>query len=193
MTTKLLKAPLLAILLCGLPLVAADDSKTAKVPKDKFFVGAGLGLGGYGIGGPSVSAGYIHYFPKDTFIDNKFRQGIRAYGSVGFSYESVSDWSGTLSYLYLPVIVGADYLLDFNPGEKFVWGIFAGAGLGFRYAHISYESKYYGGLSPSGPSSFGIAYAIRAGGSLTINNTHRIDVSSGFGMSYFGVNYSFLF
>lgn len=164
MTTKLLKAPLLATLLCGLPLIAADDSETAKVPKDKFFVGAGLGLGGYGIGGPSVSAGYIHYFPKDTFIDNKFRQGIRAYGSVGFSYESVSDWSGTLSYLYLPVIVGADYLLDFNPGEKFVWGIFGG------------------------PSSFGIAYAIRAGGSLTINNTHRIDVSSGF-----GVNYSFLF
>ena len=192
MKAKLLKAPLLAALLCGLPLVAMD--KTAKVPKDKFFVGAGLSLGGlgYSLGGLTAHAGYIHYFPKDTFIEGKLRQGIRAYGSVSYGYGSNTSLYSKWSYHYIPVIVGADYLLDLNPGEKFVWGLFAGAGVGFVSLTTNYD---WNGTFPyeTNSSDFGIAYSVRAGGSLTIENKHRLDLTLGYGYSYLNLYYSLLF
>ena len=185
--TSSLKSSLVAAMLLASPLLSADSPKTAKVPNDKIFIGAGVGLGGYGMFGLEASVGYIHYFPKDTFIADKFRQGIRAYGSVGFSHNSTSYARYNWSYNYVPIIVGADYLLDFNPGEKYVWGIFAGLGVGFLYTSTTYE------YTKTSSSAYGVGYAARAGGSLTIDNAHRLDLDFGFGVSNLTLRYAYLF
>lgn len=185
-TTSFLRNISLAFVL-GL---SAANVANAKEAKSGMFVGAGAGLGGFGAGFLSAEAviGYQHYFPKEYNIAGKFRQGIRGYGSVGYSYGSDSGWGWDYSYHYFPITANVDWIIEFNPKEKYVWGAFAGIGAGIQPTIISHTDKHWSRDSYTA-SSFGAAWGIQAGGSLTIENTHRIEAGLGVGNSIIGARY----
>ena len=165
----------------------------------KFFVGAGATfLGGEMYFGAEALAGYQYYFPKEYYIVDKFRQGIRGYGVVGYGF-----WSDSHTYYYgdkwsytthsFPILAFVDYTLDFTPKEKYVWGIFGGIGLGAlpRYGIYTYiDREYAGAYNRSGSATnFDFGWAVRTGGSLTIDNKHRFELSFGAGYQYLGLRY----
>lgn len=188
-TTSFLRNISLAFVL-GL---SAANVANAKEAKSGMFVGAGAGLGGfsYGLLNAEFVAGYQHYFPKEYNIAGKFRQGIRGYGSVGYSYGSDSGWGWDYSYHFFPITANVDWIIEFNPKEKFVWGAFAGIGLGFVAGISNYTDKdRWSGYDASySTSSFGVAWGVQAGGSLTIENTHRIEAGLGVGNAIIGARY----
>ena len=162
----------------------------------KFFIGAGATfLGGEMYFGAEALAGYQYYFPKEYYIVDKFRQGIRGYGVVGYGFWSDSytyydgdKWSYTTHSF--PILAFVDYTLDFTPKEKYVWGIFGGIGLGVVPIIHSYTSRSIYGLGSSGSATnFDVGWAVRTGGSLTIDNKHRFELSLGGGYQYVGLRY----
>lgn len=172
------------------------DSSAASTDEDRarVFVGAGLGVGGYGMVGAEITAGYHYFFPKEQYLADQFRQGVRAYASAGYSYDSFSTSSWQYSYHYVPIMVGVDYTLDFNPQSKFVWGTYVGAGVGFlggfhqakdKLPQIGYDASY-------SYNRFGVAYDVHVGGSLTIANRHRLELDVGGGSSYLSLRYLLL-
>ncbi len=188
-TTSFLRNISLAFVL-GL---SAANVANAKEAKSGMFIGAGAGLGGFGAGFLSAEAviGYQHYFPKEYNIAGKFRQGIRGYGSVGYSYGSDSGWGWDYSYHFFPITANVDWTIEFNPKEKYVWGAFAGVGLGFQalITHHTDKDRWSGYDASYSTSGFGAAWGIQAGGSLTIENTHRIEAGLGVGNSIIGARY----
>lgn len=171
-----------------------SHSANANQDKDKIFIGGGLMLGGYGSIGAEFTGGWQHYFPH--YIAKRFRQGIRVWGSVGYSYDGSDNsyrYSSRYTYHYFPVLAGADYTIDFTPHKKFVWSAFAGLGIGFMpiYETYTYNGYYYDEYHTY--TRFRVGYTIRSGGAVTINNTHRIEASFGSGISYLTLRYMFLF
>lgn len=179
-------------LACVLGLSVANVAN-AKEAKSGMFIGASAGLGGfaYGLLNTEFVAGYQHNFPKEWYIARKFRHGIRGYGSVGYSYGSDTTRSWEYSYHYLPITANVDWFIEFNPKEKYVWGAFAGGGLGFvagitnatdKEPWIVYDASYT-------TTAFDIRVNAHVGGSLTIENTHRIEAGYGIGNALVGVRY----
>ncbi|MCH5313542.1 MAG: hypothetical protein J1E28_03975 [Helicobacter sp.] len=151
--------------------------------EDKIFGGIQLGLGGVGDYDVGGIVGYMHYFPKKYYIADQFRQGVRGVFEVSYMQKSYNYWGGKYTYGSVYGVLGADYLLDFNPKDKFVYGIFAGLGLG--YLNVFSKDWY------ASASAFGID--VRFGGSLTISQTHRFELALGSGYSLLGLRYMFLF
>lgn len=161
----------LTAIICSLAFGTLQAENAAKSNDSqgygKFFIGAGATfLGGEMHFGAEALAGYQYYFPKEYYIADKFRQGVRGYGVVGYGFwgNSNTDWDGDKwSYTThsFPILAFVDYTLDFTPKEKYVWGIFGGIGL----------------------------WAVRTGGSLTIDNKHRFELSFGAGYQYLGLRY----
>ncbi|WP_407379368.1 outer membrane beta-barrel protein [Helicobacter sp.] len=162
----------------------------------KFFIGAGATFFGWKAQvGAEALAGYQYYFPKEYYIVDKFRQGIRGYGVVayGFYGDGGTDFDGNKYSQALhsfPILAFVDYTLDFTPKEKYVWGIFGGIGLGVVPIIHSYTSRSIYGLGSSGSATnFDVGWAVRTGGSLTIDNKHRFELSLGGGYQYVGLRY----
>lgn len=171
-------------LACVLGLSVANVAN-AKEAKNGMFIGAGAGLGGfaYGLLNAEFVAGYQHNFPKEWYIARKFRHGIRGYGSVGYSYGSdTTSRYREYSYHYFPITANVDWFIEFNPKEKYVWGAFAGGGVGFTPRYEIHTDKDY-------TAAFGIGVNAHAGGSLTIENTHRIEAGFGIGNALVGARY----
>lgn len=165
----------------------------------KFFIGAGATFFGWKAQvGAEALAGYQYYFPKEYYIVDKFRQGIRGYGVVayGFYGDGGTDFDGNKYSQALhsfPILAFVDYTLDFTPKEKYVWGIFGGIGLGAlpRYGTYTYTDREYAGAynSSGSATNFDVGWAVRTGGSLTIDNKHRFELSLGGGYQYVGLRY----
>ena len=165
----------------------------------KFFIGAGATFFGWKAQvGAEALAGYQYYFPKEYYIVDKFRQGIRGYGVVayGFYGDGGTDFDGNKYSQALhsfPILAFVDYTLDFTPKEKYVWGIFGGIGLGAlpRYGTYTYTDRQYAGAynSSGSATNFDFGWAVRTGGSLTIDNKHRFELSLGGGYQYVGLRY----
>lgn len=194
----------LTAIICSLAFGTLQAENAAKSNDSqgygKFFIGAGATfIGGQMHFGAEALAGYQYYFPKEYYIVDKFRQGIRGYGVVGYGFWSDSytyydgdKWSHTTHSF--PILAFVDYTLDFTPKEKYVWGIFGGIGLGAlpRYeTHTFTDRGYAGGAYNSSGSvtNFDFGWAVRTGGSLTIDNKHRFELSFGAGYQYLGLRY----
>ncbi len=164
-------------------IIATMSVSSMWANEDKVFVGAEIGLGGFGNFSIGGNAGYIHYFPKKYYIADKFRQGVRGVLEASYTSMSYSYFGGKYSYGGVYIVGGADYLLDFNPKDKVVWGIFGGLGLG--YVNV-FSKEWY-----ASASSFGFDF--RFGGSATIDKTHRFELALGSGFSTLGLRYMLLF
>ena len=190
----------LTAIICSLAFGTLQAENAAKSNDSqgygKFFIGAGATfIGDSMYVGAEALAGYQYYFPKEYYIADKFRQGIRGYGVVGYGF-----WSDSHTYYYgdkwsytthsFPILAFVDYTLDFTPKEKYVWGIFGGIGLGVVPIIHSYTSRSIYGLGSSGSATnFDVGWAVRTGGSLTIDNKHRFELSFGAGYQYVGLRY----
>ena len=139
-------------------LLFAAGSKRANVGYDtsNIFAGAELGFGGYGSFNLGAVGGYQYYFkPEWQFAG--FRHGVRGIGSI--------NWLQYSSGAGLFMRFGADWTLEFNPQDRFVGGIFLGPSLGF--------------IAPFNGFSTNFVVSGNIGGSLNIDNTHRIELSLG--------------
>ncbi|TLD97414.1 hypothetical protein LS71_001295 [Helicobacter jaachi] len=177
--TRYFGALLLGVFMATASLNAAEKSKD-----DKIFIGGEIGLGGLGDYGVGFMAGYQHYFPKEYYIANQFRHGVRGffnanYTSIGYSY-----FGRSYNYGGFFASIGADYLFDFNPQDKVVWGVFGGLGLG--YVKVFSNDWFY-----TAPASIG--FDVRLGGSVVIDNTHRFELALGSGFSTLALRYLLLF
>lgn len=166
-----------------------SDSKTTKSKHSnsnlgfgtgKGFIGGEVGLGGVGNVSIGVLGGYQYYFKPDWQF-NGFRHGVRGIASLDWSqYSALGFWSGT-SYNAMSVQVGADWTIDFNPKDRYVWGAYVGLSLGYFKVFSTFID----------PSTF--VWSGNLGGSLTISNTHRFELSLGSGFYYFGLRYMYMF
>ena len=193
----------LTAIICSLAFGTLQAENTTKSNDSqgygKFFIGAGATFFGWRAQvGAEALAGYQYYFPKEYYIADKFRQGIRGYGIVGYGFYGDSQTStygnkGSYTTHSFPILAFVDYTLDFTPKEKYVWGIFGGIGLGAlpRYdAHTYIDREYAGKYNSSGSATnFDFGWAVRTGGSLTIDNKHRFELSFGAGYQYLGLRY----
>ena len=177
-------------LACVLGLSVANVAN-AKEAKSGMFIGASAGLGGfaYGLLNTEFVAGYQHNFPKEWYIARKFRHGIRGYGSVGYSYGSDTSRYWEYTYHYFPITANVDWFIEFNPKEKYVWGAFAGGGVGFTPRYEIHTDKDYWDNASYNTAAFGIGVNAHAGGSLTIENTHCIEAGFGIGNALVGARY----
>lgn len=193
----------LTAIICSLAFGTLQAEKATKSNDSqgygKFFIGAGATFFGWKAQvGAEALAGYQYYFPKEYYIVDKFRQGIRGYGVVayGFYGDGGTDFDGNKYSQALhsfPILAFVDYTLDFTPKEKYVWGWFGGIGLGAlpRYGTYTYIDRQYAGeYNRSGSATnFDFGWAVRTGGSLTIDNKHRFELSLGGGYQYVGLRY----
>lgn len=173
-----------ALKLCGIWVLIGIFLQNIWATEDKIFIGGEIGLGGFGTFSAGAIGGYMHYFPKQYYIADKFRQGVRGIVEVSYTAMSYNGYLGnTYNYGGVFAMAGADYLLDFNPKDKIVWGVFGGLGIG--YVNV-FSREWY-----ASASSFGLD--ARVGGSVTIKEMHRFELALGSGFSTLGLRYLVLF
>lgn len=143
------------VLFGGLVFAAGSKHINAGYNTSNIFVGAEMGFGGASSVNIGAVGGYQYYFkPEWQFAG--FRHGVRGIGSLNW-------FGGGSGGLFMRF--GADWTLEFNPTDRFVGGIFLGPSIGF--------------IAPFGGSSTSFAVSGNIGGSLNIDNTHRIELSLG--------------
>lgn len=190
---------LVMMLVVALGSIHAEDSTNNRDLQDpsRIFIGAGIGFLG-----AEVSAGYQYYFPN--YIDNKWRQGVRGFGVVGYGLDMNSNTSvitdngskqthkETNIANSFPMLACVEYTLEFTPKAKKVWGVFTGVGAGVAPSVIKNLSSINGTSEPSTTTSaFGFAWDARIGVSLSIDsNKHRFELSGGW-IQYIGLHYVF--
>ena len=137
--------------------------------KGQGFIGAQAGF--VGIADFSVGAvgGYQYYFQNDWQFAG-FRHGIRGIGNIDLAKNNSSLFS---------IGAGVDWTIEFTPDSKYNWGAFAGLGL------IYINGKNY--------IQDPIALNANIGGSLNIDNTHKLELSFGSGLSLIAFRYLYMF
>ncbi len=147
----------------------------------KGFVGAEVGLGGIGNVSLGVVGGYQFYF-KEAWQFGGFRHGVRGIGTLNWTqYNGNSFFSGS-SYNGIFVQAGADWTIDFNIKDRFVWGAYAGLSLGY----LGLFSNGVAGVTPFVVSG-------NLGASVTIDKTHRAELALGSGFSIIALRYLYMF
>lgn len=147
-----------------------SSTKSADSGSGFAFAGVGLGLGGGAYAfGVSLGAlgGYHYYFPSSIQLSN-YRHGVRGYGALDWAYYGLN---------LIFVRAGADYVIDFTPNDRFVWGAFAGLQLGAAIG--------------GGSGAFG--WGVNIGGSLELQNKHRFEVALGYGFNLLNLRYIYKF
>lgn len=170
--------------------VLADSAEENNLKKDsnarngKVFLGPEIGFGDLGTFNAGLNVGYQYFFPKDIKATRpNIRHGIRGYANV--SYLLYAHNKIFLNSLYAGGVI--DYLLDFNAGNKYNWGLFVGATFG-----------YHNVFKPTKPNNTNITSGLYSGThigpSLTINNKHKIELVLGYSKDdNFTIRYLVLF
>ena len=161
-----------------LGLVSSSFGADKMYGKGQGFVGAEVGFAGFADYAVGVVGGYQHYF-KESWQFAGFRHGIRGIGNISFG-----QWNGRyINYNLLSIGAGADWTIEFTPNSAYNWGAFAGFGLVYLNG---LNKDYWYNLNS-------VHFEGRVGGSLNINNTHKVEVALGSGMSIISFRYLFMF
>lgn len=133
--------------------------------EDKVILGVNVGYWTSGYVNAGFVGGYHYFFPAKWQFAG-FRHGIRGIGSMNYVYAGKNGVS--LSGM-------VDWSVDFNITDPIVWGSFVGLGIELIGANKI-------GLYPSG----------NIGGAITIDNTHRLELSVGYPRAV-NIKYLYLF
>ncbi len=164
------------ILLSSTSILSSADKMYGK---GQGFVGAEVGFGGVADLNTSAIGGYQYYF-KDAWQFAGFRHGVRGIGSIGFGRY---DGSFNKNYSLLTIGAGADWTIEFMPHSKYNWGAFVGVGIVYING-INKDSNY---------SLDSVVGSVNIGGSLNIDNTHKLEVGIGSGPSLIAFRYIYMF
>ncbi|MCI5787106.1 MAG: hypothetical protein MR025_06630 [Helicobacter trogontum] len=162
---------IVCVLFSGLLFAAGSKKSNVGYGTSNVFAGAEVGFGGYGSFNLGVVGGYQHYF-KSEWQFMGFRHGIRGIGTINWLQNSAA-----AAGLFMRL--GADWTLEFNPQDRFVGGIFLGPSLGF--------------IAPFNGLATNFVFSGNIGGSLNIDNTHRIELSLGAFFYVASFRYTYMF
>lgn len=150
--------------------------------KGQGFIGAEAGFGGVVDFNVGVVGGYQYYF-KDDWQFSGFRHGIRGIGSIDFGQYAYNGYLSKYNYNLVAANVGADWTIEFTPDSKYNWGAFVGVGI-----------TYINGLNKNFLYPLNSIYAsANIGGSLNIDNTHKLEIGLGSGLSVISFRYTYMF
>lgn len=170
------------LLLCLIFIFASMNA--SEYGKGRLFAGGELGLGGIGSFSAGAIAGYQFYFPQSKQPIDGFRQGLRGYVKASYANYAHSVQNSNYSWNALYGGIGADYLLDFNPGDNVVFGVFGGLNLGATM--VSSPAWYKGKLG-----GFGLGLSL--GATATIHKIHKVELIFGTNLSLGSIRYLYLF
>ena len=148
--------------------------------KGQGFIGAEAGFAGLVDFNVGIVGGYQYYFQEDWQFAG-FRHGIRGVGNISFG--KYNGGFRNTNYSVMAIGAGADWTIEFTPNSRYNWGAFAGLGL-----------VYVNGLNKDGWYPLNSIYVDgHIGGSLNIDNTHKLEVGLGSGLSLISFRYTYMF